>query len=182
MLSEGQEALNTPAQHAAYGIAAAIKGDFELAVRHLRIALTAEPRNAKYVLELGRALIGARNYADALTTLEEAYRLAEKEGDAIEVVKPLMLAGLYVGAPSGFDKTIAYGEQFATTSQGPICGLINRYLACAYGQKYTHNKDVQKLGDESDEQKRGCATLHCRPSSVIWIPGQALGENVSVLS
>jgi hypothetical protein len=134
--------------------ATAIKGDDELAVRHPRIAVREEPRDAKYLLDLGSALIGAGKYGEALMTLEEAYRLAVKEGDAIEVVKPLMLAGLYVGGPSGFETTIADGEQLATTSQGSDRALINRYLACAYGQKYAYNKNVLRLDGENEEQKR----------------------------
>jgi len=64
----------------------------------------------------------------------------------------LMLAGLYVGGPAGFEKTIMYGEQFARTSHDPDRALINRFLACAYGQKYTHNRDIIKLQDDSEEQ------------------------------
>lgn len=153
VLSQPAANLVTPAQHAAYGVAAAIKDDYELAVRHLRTAMTGEPRNPKYALELGRALFGAMNYSESLSTLEEAYRLSLKDGDPIEAVKPLMLAGLYVGGPTGFEKTIIYGEQFARTPNDSDRALINRYLACAYGQKYTHNKDIRGLKDDNEEQE-----------------------------
>ena len=153
VLSQPEASLTTPALRAAYGVAAAIRDDYDLAVRHLRAAAKDEPRNAKYMLEFGRALFGAQNYSEALTTLEAAYRLASKDVDTMEVIKALMLAGLYVGGPVGFEKAISYGEQFTTTPNDRNRALINRYLACAYGQKYFHNKFSRQLDDESEEQK-----------------------------
>jgi hypothetical protein len=153
VLKQSHADLTTPAQYAAYGVALTIGENYAKAIPYLKMAAETEPTNPKHFGDLGRALIGAERYAEAIPPLERAFDLTSGDSAGQQaIVEELMLAGIYASDPSSLKKTIDYGERFARTAFGPSRSDMNRYLACAYGQSFTYNKEKLKFPDDHEVQ------------------------------
>jgi tetratricopeptide (TPR) repeat protein len=157
VLQQPRSDLRTAPQYASYGVALALNDKPRDAADYLQIASTQDPLNLRYVMSLGRALISAQRYKEAIGPLERALELAQREGDTTaqtSAVLDIMLAGLYATDIANIDKVIGYGEQSVSAMASADRALGYRYLACAYGQKYSYNKRTGGLASDHEEQRR----------------------------
>jgi tetratricopeptide (TPR) repeat protein len=157
VLRQSEAEFKTASDLAARGRALAIDGEDEKAATYFERAAALDPGNPEYLLDQARALAKAEEYLRAIAPLERAYELSKNDaGKREQVVLEIMFNGLYADDQRGFEKAIEYGEPLGDRARSENISIINRFLACAYGQKFSFNKRTQKLADDDLEQKKLC--------------------------